>query len=147
MRWDQQRQSDNVEDRRGVRMGGMGRGVGGLGIGGLLVLMVLGYLVGGDPLALLRDGGAGVDAAGRSAAPARGARAAPPTDEAGQFIRAVLGSTEDVWTAQFQQQWDRRYQPRRAWCSSPRRAVGVRRRRRRRSDRSTVRPISRSIST
>jgi predicted metalloprotease len=107
MRWDQQRQSDNVEDRRGVRLGGgMGRGVGGLGIGGLLVLMVLGYLVGGDPLALLRDSGA----------PAQVDQSQPgeagpaPTDEAGKFIRAVLGSTEDVWTAQFQQQLNKRYQ-------------------------------------
>jgi uncharacterized protein len=100
MDWSDQRQSGNVEDRRGMRAGGGGVRMGGMGIGGLLILMLFGYLIGGDPMALLRESGPvspGVES-GSGQAPA-----APPTDEAGQFIRAVLGSTEDVWNALFRQ--------------------------------------------
>lgn len=114
MRWDEQRQSDNVEDRRGMRVGGMGGRMGGLGIGGLLLLMVIGYLVGGDPMALLRDGGVATQV-GPGGAPGEGpggAGGAAPTDQAGQFVRAVLGSTEDVWRAQFQQMGRRYVEPR-----------------------------------
>jgi predicted metalloprotease len=50
-------------------------------------------------MALLRDSGqVSVDGGPNSGAPS-----APPTDEAGQFVRAVLGSTEDVWNALFKQ--------------------------------------------
>ena len=50
MRWQQGRQSDNVEDRRGVSMGG-----GGLKIGGIGLLLILGValLTGQNPLRLL----------------------------------------------------------------------------------------------
>lgn len=110
MRWDQQRQSDNVEDRRGqgLRMGGR---VGGIGLGGLLLLMLLGYLVQGDPLALLNQASSvSVDqqAQGPGGAPAGPA----PNDEAGRFIRAVLGSTEDVWNPLFQQMGRQYAEPR-----------------------------------
>jgi predicted metalloprotease len=89
MRWRDARRSDNVEDLRGRRMGG-GMRVGGLGLGGMLVLLVLTYLVGGDPLALLTQGapGAGVPEAGPADPPP-----GPPQDEAGQFMQAVLAST------------------------------------------------------
>lgn len=109
MRWDQQRQSDNVEDRRGqgLRMGGR---VGGIGLGGLLLLMVLGYLVQGDPLALLNQASSvAVDPQAQDP----GAPSGPaPSDEAGKFIRAVLGSTEDVWNGLFQQMGRRYTEPR-----------------------------------
>ena len=109
MRWDEQRQSDNVEDRRGQRAGFGGARMGGMGIGGLLILMLFGYLIGGDPMALLRDSGqvsTGVDSG------PGGAPSAPPTDEAGQFVRAVLGSTEDVWNALFKQMGSNYAEPR-----------------------------------
>ena len=99
MRWGDQRQSDNVEDRRGQRAGFGGGRIGGMGIGGLLILMLFGYLIGGDPMALLRD--AGQVSTGVESGPGAGAPSAPPTDEAGKFVRAVLGSTEDVWNALF----------------------------------------------
>ena len=43
--------SQNVEDRRGMRAGFGGGGIrtGGLGLGGLLLLMVIGYFITGDP--------------------------------------------------------------------------------------------------
>ena len=47
MRWQDARRSDNIEDRRGMRVGGGGMRMGGIGLGGLLVH---GYLQ--EPLAL-----------------------------------------------------------------------------------------------
>jgi len=103
------RQSSNVEDRRGVdvggggfRMGGLGMGGGGFGrggmsIGGLLVLLVLGWLFGGDALSLISDeSGSPGQYTSEPASPG-----APPTDEAGQKVSSVLGDTEDTWTAIF----------------------------------------------
>ena len=71
MRWEGERQSDNVEDRRaGGGFGGLGGGlprVGGrgIGIGGLLIALVLGWLFGINPLALLGlvGGGPGPESA------------------------------------------------------------------------------------
>ncbi|MGH9161367.1 MAG: KPN_02809 family neutral zinc metallopeptidase [Vicinamibacteraceae bacterium] len=107
MRWERQRRSENVEDRRGRRVALGGR-AGGLGLGGLLLLMAVGYLVGGDPLALLREG------ASPSTQVDSGTPGGPPPadDKASQFIRAVLGSTEDVWGGLFQQMGQRYAAPR-----------------------------------
>ena len=96
------RQSGNIEDRRGAspgfRMGGMGGGgfrTGGMGIGGLLVLLILGWILGINPLSLM-DGGSG-QLASDPVAPGL----APGSDEAGKMTAAVLGDTEDTWTALF----------------------------------------------
>ncbi|MEO6656430.1 MAG: neutral zinc metallopeptidase, partial [Pyrinomonadaceae bacterium] len=51
MRWGDQRQSDNVEDRRG--MGGLAIGGGGAGV---IILAIAIYLCGGDPSQLLQNG-------------------------------------------------------------------------------------------
>ena len=85
MRWSDQRQSDNVEDRRGQRAGFGGARMGGMGIGGLLILMLFGYLIGGDPMALLRDAGSGVDR--RRERPRRG-RPERAADRRGRPVRA-----------------------------------------------------------
>jgi len=110
MRWDDFRRSDNVEDDRdggggfGGGGGGMPMGSGGLGIGTIIVLGLLGWALGIDPRILI--GGADILMGGGSGpqieqrAPQGGqARAptAPPTDQSGQFIAAVLGNTEDTW--------------------------------------------------
>jgi predicted metalloprotease len=106
------RTSSNVEDRRGMypgRMGGFGGSgvrLGGLGLGGLLVVAVLGYLLTGSPLGLLGGGGPGVpNEYGGGMAPAPG----PPGDAAGTFASQVLADTEDTWTELFAQ-GNRRYQ-------------------------------------
>ena len=69
MRWEDFRQSANVEDRRGdgedVGVAGMPFGGGGLGIGAVIVLGVIGYMLGIDPRILI--GGAEMAGVGRSA--------------------------------------------------------------------------------
>jgi uncharacterized protein len=106
MRWQDMRQSGNVEDRRGFgtggggfRMGGMGGGgFRGMSIGGLLVLLVIGWLFGGDALSLITDeSGAPGQITTEPAAPG-----AAPTDEGGRMVSKVLGDTEDTWTQIFQ---------------------------------------------
>lgn len=104
MRWDDFRRSDNVED---TRSGGGGRagfpmpgGRGGLGIGTIIVLGLLGWALGIDPRILI--GGAEIVGGGaptQQQTPASPAGA--PNDKQGQFVSAVLGSTEDVWTEIF----------------------------------------------
>lgn len=84
------RRSGNVLDARGG--GGGGRRVG-LGIGGL-VLLLLGALFGVDVSGVL-----GV----ASDAPNANVQSGTPTDQGGDFVAAVLGETEDVWSDLFQQ--------------------------------------------
>ena len=102
MRWEDFRRSDNVEDARDGGGGGGGFGMpiggGGIGIGTIIVLGLVGWALGIDPRILI--GGAEILSGGDSQYerqagpdPARGT----PSDEAGEFVAAVLGSTEDVW--------------------------------------------------
>ena len=97
MRWKGERESGNVEDRRGVSRGGLA-----LGGGGTLIVVVIALLMGADPRAILQQ------LQGQSVpteqAPATGNSATPQAnDEAKAFVSTVLGSTEDVWTARFKQ--------------------------------------------
>jgi uncharacterized protein len=104
MRLDQLPRSDNVEDRRG--QGGGFRvpgGRGGLGIGTVIVLGLLAWGLGIDPR-LLIDGAeifsGGDSSQQQSSEPTR---AGAPSDQAGQFVSAVLGSTEAQWQKIFAQ--------------------------------------------
>ena len=94
MRWDDLRQSSNVEDVRGSTGGG-GRGLK-LGLGGTLLALVASYFLGIDPRVIL-----GLMSAAPSQGPAPVASQGTPTDEQGRFIAAVLGETEDTWSAIF----------------------------------------------
>ncbi len=90
MRWRDQRQSDNVEDRRG--MGGRSVALGGGGIG-VIVLAVVIYLCGGDPSQLLQTSQPqNVPAPGTSVA-----NKAVSPDENRQFVGAIMGNLEDAW--------------------------------------------------
>jgi uncharacterized protein len=94
MKWKRARRSENVEDRRGS--GGM-RAAGGLGLGGIAVVVVIGLLLGKSPGELL-----GLVAQLDSELPSQSQPApAPGEDQAYEFIAAILGETEDVWTAVF----------------------------------------------
>jgi predicted metalloprotease len=93
MKLDDSRRSDNVEDNRGS--GGGIRGIH-LGLGGTLVILVVGYFLGVSPstlLGLLNGDNQAVTAP----TPATGASSDPQVD----FVRAVLGETEDVWGGYF----------------------------------------------
>src|SRR6185295_956161 len=98
MRLDDQRESDNVEDRRGRRFG-PGAGI---GCGGLLLVMAISLLTGRDPAQLLQLL-QGVQQQQQETAPGPGGPAAPPADQLGTFASKVLGSTEDVWGKVFRQ--------------------------------------------
>lgn len=94
MRWRDQRQSTNIEDRR--RMGGKGIAVGGGGIG-LLILVVAVYLCGGDPSNLLRQ----TPTSEIQPSQNQSQDGNKTEDQLKSFAGAVLGSTEDVWTDVF----------------------------------------------
>jgi predicted metalloprotease len=106
MRWDDFRRSDNVEDDRGGGGGG-GFGIpgGGLGIGTVVVLGLISWALGIDPRILI--GGAEIVSGGgqqyQQPYRPRSQRTGVPSDQAGQFVAAVLGNTEDTWTDIFQQ--------------------------------------------
>jgi predicted metalloprotease len=108
MRLEDSRRSENVEDRRGMgtpRGTGIPRGarIGGAGGLGFLLLVVLAIAFGVDPSVLLSTG---PDVSipeqgpvGQQPVPQRGGR----SDAIRDFVSAVLGETEDVWTEVFQQ--------------------------------------------
>jgi predicted metalloprotease len=101
MRWEDGRQSGNVEDRRGMRMPG-GR-TGGVGIGALLIALLASWIFGINPMVTLGlVQGAGQLAGGGAPKQVEGKRG-PVEDEAGRFTSVVLASTEDVWKEIFRQ--------------------------------------------
>ena len=90
MRWQMGRRSDNVEDRRGVGMGGVAIG-GGLGT---VVILVLALFFGVDPSVLLQ----GNDPSLSTEPPAGVQHAGPPEEERlKDFVSVVLADTEDTW--------------------------------------------------
>lgn len=102
MKWEGNRESDNVEDARsgggggGFRMGG-GRGV---GLGTVAIALVAGWIFGINPLTLLgllSGGGGGAPVVQQQAPAAK----PPPEDKLARFVSTVLADTEDVWREQF----------------------------------------------
>jgi predicted metalloprotease len=104
MRDDDLRASSNIEDRRG--MGGAAKG--GLGIGAIVILTLIGYATGIDPMALIS--GAEMVAGGNGQAVSALDRQGVPTDATGAFVAKVLGETEDVWSQVLPQQAGVQYQ-------------------------------------
>lgn len=104
MKWEKARRSSNVEDRRG---GGAAAGIGKIGLGGVAIVFVVGLLLGKSPMEML-----GLLSQMQGQAPTTGApgRSAPVDDEASRFVAAILGETEDVWSAVFKASGSQ-YQP------------------------------------
>ena len=102
MRLDNQRESDNLEDRRGSGSGGGGLRLGGgrMGLGTIAIALVASYFLGINPLTVLNmlSGGGGMPAIEQSAPPAR---RPPADDETARFVSKVLASTEDTWNEAF----------------------------------------------
>jgi len=108
MRWDGDRQSDNVEDRRGDGGGGGGGfGIGGrsIGIGTIVIALVGSYFLGVSPATILSllSGGAPPQQASQS-------RTAPANDRESQFVSTTLAYTEDAWSQIFTEQ-NAQYRP------------------------------------
>ena len=93
MRWEGRRRSDNVEDRRGMRVSRGGLVGGGLGT---LAIALLVFFLGGDPTPVLQDA---------ANAPAQATREpyveSPNEAQWREFSATVLASTEDAWSGLF----------------------------------------------
>ena len=101
MRWLGQRESDNVEDRRGFSTG---RLVAGGGIGSVVVLAIA-LLFGVDPRELLQQSQPDTDTGTSSTR-----RETNPTEDAQKkFVAVVLADTEDVWNDLFRKQFKKEY--------------------------------------
>jgi predicted metalloprotease len=102
MKWEGNRESDNVEDRRGEDGGGGGGGFGfggrSIGIGTIVIALVGSYVLGVNPLTLLNllSGGGGQVSTQQSQSPAR---QPPESDDMARFVKTVLADTEDTWSA------------------------------------------------
>lgn len=100
MQWNDFRESANVEDRRGGESGGGGGIMGtGVGFGGLVVVGLLSWATGINPLLLLS--GYSMIAGGGSSSSASAGTAGVPKNDVGKFVAKVLGSTEDEWNKIF----------------------------------------------
>ncbi len=96
MRIEDQERSSNIEDRRGLSVG---RGVAGGGIG-LVVIALIAMFLGVDPGPILQGG---MSAGGSAPGPQQSVEAKAPSrdDKMADFVAAVLGSTEEVWSEIF----------------------------------------------
>ncbi|HYN58995.1 MAG TPA: neutral zinc metallopeptidase [Rubrivivax sp.] len=106
MKWEGNRQSDHVEDRRGA--GGMGGGGGGMRIGGrgiglgtIVIALIGGWIFGINPLTLLGVMGGGGSSPSAPQVQQQPAQRPPANDASAAFVSTVLASTEDVWSTQF----------------------------------------------
>jgi uncharacterized protein len=93
MRWRDRRQSENIEDRRGI--GGGKIAIGGLGS---IVVLVIALLLGADPRQLLEQAPSGESGGVQTSRPTN-----PQEEELKQFVSVVLAETEDAWTDIFRQ--------------------------------------------
>src|SRR5690348_5451220 len=123
MRWIGDRESENIEDRRGS---GMPMAVGGIGGIGAIIVIVVGLFLGIDPSTLVallsgeqlpqqqadtRSGNTGGYGSGSSYAPSGGYGTSRPPEAAQpdtnqpdttrHFVAVVLADTEDVWKQVF----------------------------------------------
>ena len=99
MKWEGNRESDNVEDRRDG--GGGGFGGRSIGIGSIAIALIASWLFGVSPMTVLNLlSGAGPGAPQSQQAPAH----KPPADDhMAKFVSTVLADTEDVWKDVFSQ--------------------------------------------
>ena len=114
MRWGNERESDNVEDRSDSGGGGgggfsfpSGPVMGGIGGIGVVAIVLIGMLFGIDPREIIQDVST-TQTQQRSAPAPQASRPAPP--EQRKFVSVILASTEDVWGETFRQM-GRTYQP------------------------------------
>ncbi|MGE6387463.1 KPN_02809 family neutral zinc metallopeptidase [Pseudomonas sp. NPDC078416] len=107
MLWKKGRRSDNVVDARGDTGGGGGGGMRiggkGLGLGGIVIIVAIGLLTGQDPMRILGEITGQMGSEQTAAVNPQTRQAPPANDEQADFVRAILGDTEDTWQQVFQQ--------------------------------------------
>ena len=91
---DGRRESQNVEDRRGMSGGGKA----GLGIGGIAIVAILTLVMGGDLGDVFRNV---QNAGGLGTAQEATYEPTAENEALAKFSRQILASTEDVWSAYF----------------------------------------------
>ena len=95
MRLDGRRESENVEDRRGM---GTGTKVGLGGLGGLIIMGLITLLMGGNIGDVLQQaGGMGMQAGGEQT------EFTQEEENLATFAKQVVASTEDIWTQIFKE--------------------------------------------
>ena len=94
MRWQDGRESGNIEDRRGMGAAG----VGGIGEGGVILALVGYFVFGIDPATTLS-----VVGGGQQVEHQQGKRGTP-ADDAARFVDVVATNVDDVWKPIFQAQ-------------------------------------------
>jgi len=93
MLWENGRRSENVEDRRGIGVGGIAGG--GLGV---VVIALIAMFFGVDPRVILQETGQGQAPSGQQQA----VPVDPAQDKLKDFVSVVLADTEDTWGEIFQ---------------------------------------------
>lgn len=98
MKLNGRRESSNVDDRR--RSGGMRAGIGGMGIGGLVIVALITWLMGGNPLDVVQN----MDMTQLENVTEQSATGefSAEEEELATFSKQILAGTEDVWTEVFQ---------------------------------------------
>jgi predicted metalloprotease len=109
MRWTRGERSGNLEDRRG-QSGGFGRGPmrmggGGIGLGGLLLMLGIAWLLGINPLSLLgaMQGGVGDSVSMPGSLPGETSgpvQSTPAEEERVDFVSFVLDDVQSTWKQQ-----------------------------------------------
>ncbi len=99
MRLDGRRESTNVDDRRGKKMGA------GLGIGGAIIVGIIALLLGKDPSEAIQN--LNIDSSQTESAYTPTAE----EEELASFTKKILAGTEDVWTAEFSKRGKRYVAP------------------------------------
>jgi predicted metalloprotease len=103
MDWMGRRESDQVEDRRGMPGGRVGT----IGCGTVILALVIGWLTGTNPLQILQllSGGTQASSPATSAPrPAGPSGEAQGEDPGKKFVSVILADTEDTWTEIFASQ-------------------------------------------
>lgn len=97
MRLNGRRESNNVEDRRGMRGGTKA----GIGLGGIVIALLMAWLSGGDLTSVLQNV---VEQTATPAATQQQGEYKPTAEEQKleKFSKQILAGTEDVWTELFQ---------------------------------------------
>ncbi|PWD86761.1 neutral zinc metallopeptidase [Ignatzschineria cameli] len=117
MRWENERRSQNIEDRRGekrgrsVARGGMGlplKGKSGLAV--LAVVIAAGYF-GFDLTPLLQGEMPGIEQSHSNSSTERVPQASPAEQRMADFTAVALAKTEDLWKARFKEQGMRYREP------------------------------------